>query len=391
MGAIPEYSHFVTCLISSLMKVLFFANTEWYLFNFRLGLARYLRDKGVEVVMMSPPGEYGPQIEAAGFRWFPLPMDRRSLNLVTELKLLKRILEIYKAERPDVVHNFTIKCVVYGSLAAQLAGIKERINAVTGLGHVFINDSVKTRVLRPFVKSLLRLALFGSHSRLILQNPDDVQLFTQLGLIGAERIHLIKSSGVNTDLFMPIQRKRGQRFRILLASRLLWEKGIREYVGAARQMRGRAEELEFLLAGSSDPGNPSAVPEEDIAQWSKEGLLKVLGYVEDMDALMRTADLVVLPSYREGVPRGLIEAAAMGLPIVTTDAPGCREIVDNGVNGFLVPVKDEQTLAGKIEYLLDNPEVCLHFGAAGRQKVLEEFDEEIVFQKTYAVYQEAGF
>lgn len=341
--------------------------------------------------MMSPPGEFGPRIEAAGFRWFPLPMDRRSLNIFSELRLLLKIHQIYKAEKPDVVHNFTIKCVVYGSLAAQLAGIKERINAVTGLGHVFISDTVKARLLRPLVKSLLRLALRGSQSRLILQNPDDVALFTRLGLIEGGRIHLIKSSGVDTDRFTPIARERGQRFRVLLASRLLWEKGIQEYVGAARALRVRAEELEFLLAGSSDPGNPSAVPEEDIAQWSKEGLLKVLGYVEDMDALMRTADLVVLPSYREGVPRGLIEAAAMGLPIVTTDAPGCREIVDNGVNGFLVPVKDEQTLAGKIEYLLDNPEVCLHFGAAGRQKVLEEFDEEIVFQKTYAVYQEAGF
>ena len=373
------------------MKVIFFANTDWYLFNFRLGLARYLRDKGAEVVMLSPPGEYGARIEAAGFHWIPLPMDRRSLHIVSELKLLKRILQIYKAERPDVVHNFTIKCVVYGSLAAQLAGIKARINAVTGLGHVFISESTKARLLRPLVKLLLRLALRGSQSRLVLQNPDDVQLFAQLGLIEGERVHLIKSSGVDTSRFTPIPRERGQRFRILLASRLLWEKGIREYVGAARQMRGRAEELEFLLAGSSDPGNPSAVPEEDIAQWDREGLVKVLGQVEDMNALMHTVDLVVLPSYREGVPRGLIEAAAMGLPIVTTDAPGCREIVDDGVNGFLVPVKDEQALARKIGYLLENPEVCQRFGTAGRQKVLEEFDEQIVFQKTWAVYQAAGF
>ena len=374
------------------MKVIFFANTDWYLFNFRLGLARYLRDKGAEVVFLSPPGEYGPLIEAAGFRWLALPMDRRSLNVFGELRLLSKIVHIFRAERPDAVHNFTIKCVVYGSLAAQLAGIRQRINAVAGLGHVFSSDSIKARLLKPLVKLLLRLALRGSQSELILQNPDDMALFTRLGLIATERIHLIKGSGVDTSRFAPFQRERGRRFRILLASRLLWEKGIQEYVDGARLLKARADELEFLLAGSSDPGNPSAVPELDIAQWGQEGLIKVLGHVEHMEALMRTVDLVVLPSYYgEGVPRGLIEAAAMGLPIITTNAPGCREIVDDGVNGFLVPVKDERALASKIECLLDNPEVCQRYGAAGRQKVLQEFDEDIVFQKTWAVYQETEF
>jgi glycosyltransferase involved in cell wall biosynthesis len=177
---------------------------------------------------------------------------------------------------------------------------------------------------------------------------------------------------------------------VLLASRLLWEKGIAEFVDAARRLRGRANEVEFLLAGSSDPGNPSAVPMQDVAAWEREGVVKVLGHVEDMDLLMRTVDLVVLPSYREGVPRGLIEAAAMGLPIVTTDAPGCREIVEDGVNGFLVPVGDSKALSGKVEYLLANPDVCRRFGTAGREKVLAEFDEQIVFRQTHAVYQELG-
>jgi glycosyltransferase involved in cell wall biosynthesis len=374
------------------MKVIFFANTDWYLFNFRLGLARYLKEKGVEVVMMSPPGEYGARIEAAGFRVLTLPMDRRSLNVVSELKLLKKIVQVYKIERPDAIHNFTIKCVIYGSLAAQLVGVRERINAVAGLGHVFSSGSMKAWLLKPLVKLLLKLALRGSQSELILQNPDDLALFIRLGLIAPERIHVIKGSGVDTGRFMPLERERGKQFRILLASRLLWEKGIREYVGGARLLKGRAAELEFSLAGSADPGNPSAVSERDIAHWEKEGLVKVLGHVENMAALMRTMDLVVLPSYYgEGVPRGLIEAAAMGLPIITTNEPGCREIVDDGVNGFTVPLKDEQALAKKIEYLLDNPEVCQRFGAAGRKKALAEFDEDIVFQKTWVVYQGAGF
>ncbi len=373
------------------MKVLFFANTDWYLHNFRLGLARYLREQGADVAMMSPPGEYGPRIEAAGFRWFPLPMDRRSLNAASELRLLRRILEILRAETPDVIHNFTIKCVVYGSLAARRAGIGRRINAVTGLGHVFVSDSPRARLLRAPVKSLLKLALAGSESRLVVQNPDDQRLFLELGLIKGERIQLIRGSGVDTARFAPFQRDRGSPFRVLLASRLLWEKGTREYVDAAARLQARAGEVEFLLAGSSDPGNPSAVPDEDIAQWNDAGLIKVLGHMDDMDRLMRTVDLVVLPSYREGVPRGLIEAAAMGLPIVTTDAPGCREIVEDGVNGFLVPVRDAMALSEKIEHLLDHPDLCQQFGAAGRKMVLHEFDEQIVFRETYAVYRELGF
>jgi glycosyltransferase involved in cell wall biosynthesis len=255
---------------------------------------------------------------------------------------------------------------------------------------VFISDTPKTKLLRPLVKSLLMRALSGSESRLILQNPDDLSLFSQLGLIAVERIRLIRGSGVDTGRFAPRERDRGVPFRVLLASRLLWEKGIREYVDAARRLRGRADEVEFLLAGSSDPGNPSAVPSKDIAQWGSEGMVKVLGHVDDMDLLMRRVDLVVLPSYREGVPRGLIEAAAMGLPIVTTDAPGCREIVEDGVNGFLVPVKDAEALCGKIAHLLENPDVCRRFGAAGRKKVLAEFDEQMVFRETYAVYREVG-
>ncbi len=372
------------------MKVLFFANTDWYLHNFRLGLARFLRGQGAEVVMMSPYGVYGPRIEAAGFRWFPLPMDRRSLNLVGELKLLRRILEILRLERPDVIHNFTIKCVVYGSLAARWLGIGRRINAVTGLGHVFISDAPKARLLRPLVRSLLRLALDGSESRLVLQNPDDVRLFSEFGLVANERIRLIRSSGVDTVRFTPFARDRGGPFRVLLAARLLWEKGIREYVAAAERLRSRAGEVEFLLAGITDRGNPSTVPETDIVRWGEAGVVRVLGHVDDMARLLRTVDLVVLPSYREGVPKGLIEGAAMGLPIITTDAPGCREIVDDGVNGFLVPVGDAVALRDKIEYLLDTPEVCRRFGAAGRRKVLEEFDERIVFRKTYAVYRELG-
>ncbi|RWX43906.1 Glycosyltransferase involved in cell wall bisynthesis [Candidatus Electrothrix aarhusensis] len=372
------------------MKIIFFANTDWYLYNFRLALARSLREQGAEVIMMSPPGEYGSRIEAEGFRWIPLPMERRSLNPFREIQLLRYICSIYKKEQPDAVHNFTIKSVIYGALAAQAAGVKNRIHAVTGLGHVFISQSMRARILRPLVKGLLRQALRGKGSHLILQNPDDRSLFLKHKLTEAKRIHLIRGSGVDIEHFAPVQRERKGKFRVLLAARLLWEKGIREYAEAAELLTHRSDELEFLLAGVADPGNPSAVPKQDMMRWQKSGLLTVLGHVENMQQLMTEVDLMVLPSWREGTPRGLLEAASMALPIITTDAPGCREIVENERNGFLVPVGDTVALAEKIEYLLDHPETCLRFGTAGRKKVCKEFDQEIVFRQTWEVYRSLG-
>ncbi|WP_339138128.1 MAG: glycosyltransferase family 4 protein [Candidatus Electrothrix sp. GW3-4] len=372
------------------MKIVFFANTDWYLYNFRLGLARSLRAQGAEVVMMSPHGEYGARIEAEGFRWISLPMNRRSLNPFQEIRLLHYISSMYKKEQPDVVHNFTIKSVVYGSLAAQAVGVKKRIHAVTGLGHIFISQSLRARILRPLVKGLLRLALRGKGSRLILQNHDDRDLFLQHNLLTLKRIFIIRGSGVDTERFAPIQRKRKGKFRILLAARLLWEKGIKEYVEAAQFLSHRTDELEFLLAGAADPGNPSAVPEQEIRKWQEEGLITILGHVEDMQQLMTEVDLMVLPSWREGTPRGLLEAASMALPIITTDAPGCREVVENEKNGFLVPAGDAVALAEKIEYLLDNPGTCSRFGQAGREKMCSEFAQEIVFRQTWEVYRSLG-
>ncbi len=372
------------------MKVIFFANTDWYLYNFRLDLARYLAAEGMEVVMMSPPGDYGERLRQEGFRWISVPMERRSLNPLAEWKLLMRIRKIYAQEKPDAVHNFTIKSVIYGGLAAQAQNIRSRIHAVTGLGHVFVSDSLRARLLRPLVKMLLKRAMRGSHGRLIVQNPDDRRLFVDLKLIDPGHIHLIKGSGVDTRVFVPTRHQRGRRFRVLLASRLLREKGVREYAHAAEKLAIHADRVEFLLAGATDPGNPSSVDEDDIRVWQLTGLMKVLGHVDDVRYLMREVDLMVLPSYREGLPRGLIEAAAMELPIVTTDAPGCREVVDDGINGLLVPVGDADALARAIEYMLDHPEKCREFGRAGRKKVLREFDQKIVFALTGQVYRELG-
>lgn len=372
-------------------KILFFANTDWYLYNFRLPLARYLRDQGHEVVMFSPPGPYVARLEASGFRALTIPMHRRSLNLASEFALLNHIRRLYTRERPALVHHFTIKCVVYGSLAARLAGIPACINAVTGLGHVFTSHSVKARLLCLPVRALLRLALSGADSRLILQNPDDVAAFQQAGLIASNQIRLIRGSGVNTTRFHPAsQPTPSNPLKILLTTRLLREKGVGEYVAAARQLRQEGITAEFLLAGDPDPGNPSSIPSLQLTAWRQEGSVTLLGHVEDMAALWPQVDIGVLPSYREGVPRSLLEAAACGLPLVATDAPGCREIVQHDINGLLVPIKDAAALAAALRLLCFEPETRQRMGRASRAKVLTDFDERIVFEKTLAVYRELG-
>jgi glycosyltransferase involved in cell wall biosynthesis len=373
------------------LKVLLFANTEWYLYNFRLSLAQALRQKGAEVVLISPKGPYGARLEAAGFRWIPLPMERRSLAPLRELRLIFHLVQLYQREQPDVVHHFTIKCVVYGSIAARFAQIRKRVNAVAGLGYVFTSNTFLARTLRPLVRGLMKLALNGRESRLILQNSDDCSAFQQARLIDSRRVRLIHGSGVNTAHFHPssLARTPDRPFRIILAARLLWDKGIREYVEAARRLKAAGLVIECLLAGVPDPGNPAAVPEQAIRTWNDAGLITALGHVEDMVHWFHQVDAVVLPSYyREGVPKSLIEAAACGLPIVTTDAPGCRDIVNHGVNGLLVPCRDVNALANAIQFLYDHPGERSRMGAAGRNKAVREFDEKIILAKTLDVYRE---
>jgi glycosyltransferase involved in cell wall biosynthesis len=371
------------------VKVILFANTEWYLYNFRLSLIRALIARGVRVLALSPPGPYGQRLIEAGCEWIALPMDRRSLNPLREAILLARLAGIYREFRPDLAHHLTIKCVVYGSFAAALAGTSGVVNAVTGLGHVFTDEGLRSRMLRPVVRGLLRSCFRGRKVRLILQNPDDQAAFQRAKLAPAESVRLIRGSGVNAALFTPVaQRSHGGPVRILLATRLLREKGVLEFVDAARSLKQAVVPAEFWLAGRPDPGNPSSVSQAMIDGWHAEGVVRALGHVETIHELLQQVDMVVLPSYREGTPKILLEAAACGLPIVATDVPGCREIVSHGHNGLLVPARDSAALASAIRLLIADPETRARMGAAGRAKVLAEFDERSVIRQTLDVYRE---
>lgn len=372
------------------MKILLFANTDWYLYNFRRSLAIALREAGYDVLLVSPSGPYGAKLVELGFRWIPAPMHRRSLNPLREFRLLIWLCQLLIEEKVELVHGFTIKNAVYGSLAARLCGVRARINAVAGMGYVYTSNDPKARILRPVVSALLRLALKGSGARLILQNPDDANFFVQSGLSLANQVRLILGSGVDCQQFFPadVISPRSSPLRVLLAARLLWDKGIAEFVEASRMLKTSGRSVEFLLAGVPDDGNPAAVSQEQVLAWQREGLLQWLGHVTNMVGLYRSVDVVVLPSYREGLPKGLIEASACGIPIISTDVPGCREVVVHGKNGFLIPVKDSRALADAVGALDDNEMLRIQMGINAREIVINKFDEAIILKQTLSVYEE---
>lgn len=389
VSALDLNRHWLT-FTCKILKILLFANTDWYLYNFRRSLALALRDAGHEVLLVSPAGPYGQKLMDLGLCWMPAPMQRRSLNPVREAALVWWLARLVKSESADLVHGFTIKCAVYGAMAARLAGVA-RVSAVAGMGYVFSSDDLKARALRPLVRGLMRVALGGARARLILQNPDDLALFQKAAIVDAGRVHLIPGSGVDCVRFAPRVWPEGgdtdrTRFSVVLPARLLWDKGVAEYVEAARILQSRGHAVDCLLAGEPDAGNPAAVPVAQVQAWVDEGVLSWLGHVADMPALFQSVDAVVLPSYREGLPKGLIEAAACGLPLVTTDVPGCREVVTHEVDGLLVPPKNAAALADAIARLQSDARLCQRLGAAARAKALAQFDEKIVIRRTMDVY-----
>ncbi len=345
------------------------------------------------MLLVSPSGPYGEKLRARGFRWTPAPMRRESLDPFRELALLFWLWRLLRAEKPQLVHGFTIKSAVYGGLAARLAG-SARVNSVTGMGYVFISDAPKAKLLRPVVRALMRFALGGERARLILQNPDDVRLFEEKAILPRAQIRLIPGSGVDCTRFLPPtsgdEPVAGKPLRVVLAARMLWDKGVDEFVNAARLLKSEKRNLQFVLAGNPDPGNPAFIPEKTLLEWQASGLVEWLGHVEDMPAVLAGADIVALPSYREGLPKSLIEAAACARPLITTDVPGCREVVTDGVDGLLVPAHDAMSLARAIARLQDDPALARRLGQAARAKALAKFDERVVIARTLAVYDEVA-
>lgn len=365
------------------MKILLFANTDWYLYNFRLALALALRARGDEVVLVSPDGAYVSRLQELGFRWIGFPMARRGLNPLTEISTILRLFGLYRREKPDLAHQFTVKCVLYGSIACSLLGIHAVVNSVEGLGYVFTEGIGTRRWLRYLVMLIYRLIL--PPTWVIFQNPDDRSFFLKNHLVNPKRIIIIRSVGVDIRKFFPRPLLKGPPL-VILPARLLWDKGVGEFVTAARQIRNAGLPARFALVGDNDDGNPASVHLAQLQDWEKEGVIEWWGWKENMEAVYEQAAIVCLPSYREGLPKTLIEAAACGRPIITSDVPGCREVVRNGGNGLLVPVRDVGALTKALMDLLQSPNTRSQMGNCGRIIAEKEFSMDLVISQTFAFY-----
>ncbi|WP_210546243.1 glycosyltransferase family 4 protein [Rhodoferax sp. PAMC 29310] len=362
------------------IKVLIALNTAWNLVNFRSGLIRALVARGYEVVAVAPQDEYADHLAALGCRFVALPMDNGGTHPVHDVLLLLRFRRLFGREKPDVYLGYTVKPNVYGSLAAHSMNIAV-INNIAGLGAVFIRDGWLVKLVRGLYKLALRRS-----SKVFFQNPDDLKLFKDSGLVRPEATELLPGSGIDLNRFevVPLAQEMhpAGKFRFLLIARMLRDKGVGEFVEAARLIHKRWPQAECCLLGFVDAQNPTAISGTQVDAWVAQGVVNYLGVSDDVRAEIATADCIVLPSYREGTPRTLLEAAAMGRPIITTDAVGCREVVDDGINGYLCKVRNAENLAAKMEQMLSlSQDQRKNMGLRGREKMEREFDEQIVIQK----------
>lgn len=367
-------------------KILLFANTDWYLYNFRLALANELRRQGHKIILLSPPGSFHERLKDAGFSWVAFPLSRQGANPFNEFITFWRLIRLYQKVQPEIVHHFTIKPVIYGSMAAHLLRIPGIINSITGLGHLFIDPGFVTRLLRGFAKWLYRFSLRGT--QVIFENPEDRKTFIKNKCIKPEQSHLILGTGVDVNKFQPTQRTNAIPI-VLFSGRLLATKGLTEYMDAIGILKQKGLAARFAVAGTVDPGNPASIPSEQLDSWKRSELAEWWGWQDDMPSTLAKIDIFCLPSYREGIPNALLEACASGLPIVTNDVPGCRDVVQHGVNGLLVPPREVHALAEALEALLTDPARRYTMGQAGRQLAIDRFSLTHIIIQNLEVYNHA--
>lgn len=365
--------------------LIYVSNTSWYLYNFRLPLLTSMVREGWRVLAVAPKDHYSYKFKDFGIEFVHIDQSRKVLSPLEDLRFACQLFNLYRLERPALVHHFTIKPVNYGSLVARLTGVKGIVNSVTGLGYMFMTPGIIATMLRQGICLFYRLNLTTQKQKAIFQNPDDLSLFLSLGLVKKERTVLIKSSGVDIQKFTPSAEPLGDPV-ILFSCRMLWDKGTAELIDAIRLLKKWGVKANVVFAGGVDTGNPTAIPEVQLRAWQSEGLIQWLGHQENIEQIYSRSHIVVLPSYREGVPKSLLEAAACGKALVATDVPGCREIVRHGENGLLVSPKTAEPLAMALKTLIENPELRKKMGARSRAIAEAEFSQEKVLTETIAVY-----
>ncbi len=369
-------------------RIVFVANRAQFFVTHRLPVAIGAREAGFDVHIAVPEAPEVDALRSMGFVVHPFPLARSGAAPWTEVPTLLALTRLYRTLRPRIVHHVSLKAVLYGTLAARLTGVPAVVNALTGLGYVYSSDDLKARILRSMIAALGRTALSHPRARFIFQHPEDRDAFVRVGLVEEATTVVIRGSGVDPSVYCTTDEERGVPL-VILPARMLWPKGVREFVEAARQLQAQGIPVRMALVGSTDPASLEAVPEEQLKRWVREGVVEWWGHRGDMPAVLASSNVVALPStYGEGVPKVLIEAAACGRAIVTTDMPGCREIVQHNRNGLLVPPRDSGALAGALTRLVADQDLRAAFGRAGRALVEKEFAVTQVVEQTLGIYSE---
>jgi glycosyltransferase involved in cell wall biosynthesis len=367
--------------------LVFLLTEDWFFASHFQKRALSAKAAGFRVILVARESEAGAKIRAAGIEFFPVPFIRRRLNPFAELVFILHLAKLYRRLQPDLVHHIALKPIVLGGIAARLAGVRAIVNAPVGLGFVFSSEKPLAKALKPLVKFLLRLTLTPPGAKVIFENPDDLAALSAAGMVRPDAAILIRGAGVDIQEFAPSPEP-PPPIRVILIARMIREKGVADFVEAARILKGQAE---FVLAGAPDEGNPNTITERELQDWQAEGLVTWLGPRRDIAALLAGAHIACQPStYREGLPKSALEAMAAGKPLVATDIPGCREAVTDGETGFLVPPRNPPALAGAIKQLIDSPELRARFGAAGRARAVQEFADSVICAQTLLVYQAFG-
>lgn len=365
-------------------KLVYIVNVDWFFFSHRLPLALYAIESGWDVYLFTKVTDKRAILEEKGIHVMDVPFGRTSVNPIAELRCLIKLTRLLKKIMPDVIHNVTWKGCLWGSIAAKVVGNTHVVNALSGLGSVFIGQGLVNKVMG----RLAKIAFKNDYAAFIFQNPDDIKWFKGLGYAREERIYLIKGSGIDLNAYAYKEAQPKDKLKVLFPARMLRDKGLVELVNAFGLLKKKYEgKIELVLAGSCGDANKTAVSEDELKGMLIEDYITWIGNQKDMYPVYVNSDIVVLPSYREGLPKSLIEACAVGRPIVTTDVPGCRECVDEGVNGFLVPLKSVKELADAIEKLILSSEDRRIFGIASRKKAEEEFSIKNVIERTFSIYE----
>ena len=358
-------------------KICIVSNTSWYIYNFRLNLANRLKDKGFQVVIVAPEDDKYTDLLKKDFEVYNIYMNAKGINPIVDLKTIFEFYKLYKEIKPDIILQYTIKPNIYGSIASSMLNIPT-INNIAGLGTLFVKESVITKI----AKLLYRFSQ-KRVNKIFFQNKDDFKMFVDENLVKKEKCDVLPGSGVDLSRFIPINKKENHNnFIFLFIARIIKDKGVIELIQAIQILKSKNLNFEVHILGALNVINNTAISKEELDSWIDDDLIKYLGTSDSVENIIKTADCVVLPSYREGTPRVLLEACAMEVPIITTDAVGCKDVLNDGVNGYLCKVKDSKDLANKMEKMINlSEEERLAMGKAGREKMIREFDEEIVINK----------